>query len=181
MEDTIKTKRLELRILNMDFASQLLPIWSDEDVTRYTYINNINDLESCQKRLARMVESIVSADAVGPYAIFKEDTFIGIAAAYRHLPFEYGLFYHLAKDWWGHGYATEAAGAVVDAVFLIPGVIRISAEAVTANTASAKVLEKLGMACEGCLRKKFERDNVYYDLFAYSILKEEYLAQSIVR
>jgi [ribosomal protein S5]-alanine N-acetyltransferase len=173
--DNIKTERLELQLLKQEFAAALLPNWNDEEVVRYTYINNVNNIDSCEKRIASMIENNVSRNAVGPYAIFREDKLIGIVAAYRHSSFEYGLFYHLGKVYWGYGYATEAVKAIVDVVFMKPEIVRISAEAVTANIASSRVLEKIGMTLEGCLRKKFSRDDIYYDLYAYSILRDEYL------
>lgn len=174
--DNIKTERLELRLLKHEFAAELLPIWKDEEVIRYTYINDVKDIDSCEKRIERMLENNVSRNAIGPYAIFKEDKLIGIVAAYRDSSFEYGLFYHLGKEYWGHGYATEAAKAVVDIAFTYPEVMRVSAEAVTMNTASSRVLEKIGMKLEGCLRMKFLRNGIHRDLYAYSIIREEYCA-----
>lgn len=172
--DNIKTERLELRLLRHGFAADLLPIWNDEEVIRYTYINDVKDIDSCEKRIERMLENYVSRNAVGPYAIFREDKLIGIVAAYRNSSYEYGLFYHLGKEYWGHGYATEAAKAVVDIAFSYPEIMRVSADAVIMNSASSRVLEKIGMKLEGCLRMKFHRNGEYKDLYTYSILRDEY-------
>lgn len=65
----------------------------------------------------------------------------------------YSLGYVLARAHWGRGYMTEAAGAVIDRLLALPGVVRVWAVADFENAASARVLEKAGMQREGLLRK----------------------------
>lgn len=52
--------------------------------------------------------------------------------------------YELDPDYWGHGYATEALGAVVRFAFEDPGLAELWARAVSTNTRSHRVLERLG-------------------------------------
>ncbi len=47
------------------------------------------------------------------------------------------------------GYAWEAVRALVDWAFAQRGVMHISAECETGNVASIRILEKLGMRCQG--------------------------------
>jgi RimJ/RimL family protein N-acetyltransferase len=61
--------------------------------------------------------------------------------------------YCLARDAWGHGYATEAARAFVVAALEIPEIGRIQAFCDVENRASAHVLEKIGLEREGTLRR----------------------------
>jgi ribosomal-protein-alanine N-acetyltransferase len=61
--------------------------------------------------------------------------------------------YCLARDAWGHGYATEAARAFVAAALDIPTLWRIQAYCDVENCASARVLEKIGLEREGTLRR----------------------------
>ena len=49
--------------------------------------------------------------------------------------------YGFVPDQWGHGYATEAVGALVEHLFDV-GVVRVSAQTALANRASERVLEK---------------------------------------
>jgi RimJ/RimL family protein N-acetyltransferase/GNAT superfamily N-acetyltransferase len=58
--------------------------------------------------------------------------------------------YTLARDSQRLGFATEAVGAVVDRLFDLVGVHRVSATLDPANVASAAVLERLGFRYEGC-------------------------------
>ena len=66
---------------------------------------------------------------------------------------------------------TEAVRAVVDWAFSLEEVFRVWAVCDTANTASARVLEKAGMAREGILRRWIVHPNVSSeprDCFVYS-------------
>ncbi len=86
---------------------------------------------------------------------------------------DYG--YVLNRRFWGHGYATEASRAIVDWVFSVPSVWRLSATCDTANVASARVLEKSGLSREGLLRRAIIRPNLAReprDAFLYSKVRE---------
>jgi len=58
---------------------------------------------------------------------------------------EVDLGYRLKKNFWGNGYATEAARACIKYGFATLNLGRIAARALPANLASIKVLEKCGM------------------------------------
>ena len=69
------------------------------------------------------------------------------------------LGYVLARRSWGHGYATEAAGALLRYGFDELGLRTISATCDPDNSASAAVLEKIGMRQQGYLhRHVYARD-----------------------
>ncbi|MGH6656935.1 MAG: GNAT family N-acetyltransferase [Actinocrinis sp.] len=55
------------------------------------------------------------------------------------------LGYRLRPAAWGHGYATEGARALIDMGFNNLGLERVVATTMTVNTASRKVMEKVGM------------------------------------
>ncbi|HEU4369170.1 MAG TPA: GNAT family N-acetyltransferase [Methylomirabilota bacterium] len=63
------------------------------------------------------------------------------------------LGFVLARDRWGRGLMTEAAGAVVEWGLAQPLIFRVWAVTDVDNRASARVLEKLGMQREGLLRR----------------------------
>jgi [ribosomal protein S5]-alanine N-acetyltransferase len=55
------------------------------------------------------------------------------------------IFYSLAPAWWGKGYATEAARAVLEYALGPLGLPEVLAEVDEGNTASIAVIERLGM------------------------------------
>lgn len=84
--------------------------------------------------------------------------------------------YELNSRFWGKGYATEAARAVVEFGFSQLGLHRITAWCIVENMGSARVLEKLGMRQEGCLREHDYFKDRWWDVLLYGILYDEWQA-----
>lgn len=91
---------------------------------------------------------------------------------------EADIGYELAPAFWGQGYATEAARAIVAFGFRELGLHRISAECRPENTASAHVLEKLGLQREGWLREVDYFKDRWWDTWLYAILEHEWRAHN---
>ena len=81
--------------------------------------------------------------------------------------------YVISKEYWGKGMTTEAVKEVVKFGFDQMDLVRIQAQCFTENQASARVLEKAGMVCEGILRKAMYIKGKHRDLKMYSILRED--------
>lgn len=84
--------------------------------------------------------------------------------------------YELDNRYWGNGYATEAAHALLAFGFRELRMHRIWAHCVAENVASARVLEKIGMQCEGRLRENEWMKGRWWDTLLYAILEQEYQA-----
>jgi RimJ/RimL family protein N-acetyltransferase len=84
------------------------------------------------------------------------------------------LGYWLAADAWGNGYATEAAHALVGFGFREYELARIYAQVLAGNTASMRVLEKLGMVTEGVKRQHVRKGHRLHDVVLYGLLREEW-------
>lgn len=80
--------------------------------------------------------------------------------------------YELAPDEWGHGYATEAVREIVRFGFEELALHRITAWTVADNTASARVLEKVGLTLEGRLVDKERYKGQYWDVLMYGMVGE---------
>lgn len=84
------------------------------------------------------------------------------------------LGYWIGQAFWGRGYATEAARAVLDFGFHGLGLQRVFAQHFARNPASGRVLVKLGMRREGTLRRHVRRWHRFEDVVVYGILREEF-------
>jgi RimJ/RimL family protein N-acetyltransferase len=93
-------------------------------------------------------------------------------AAHRHAE----LGYWLGVPYWNQGYMSEAARAVVDYGFAELDLLRVYATHFARNPASGRVMQKVGMTREGCLRQHVLRWGVPQDLIYYGILRDEWLA-----
>jgi [ribosomal protein S5]-alanine N-acetyltransferase len=88
--------------------------------------------------------------------------------------FQADIGYELDPKHWNHGYATEAAHAIVDFGFSTFTLHRVWSWCVADNIGSAHVLEKLGMRREGRLREnEYYRDR-WWDTLMYAILADEW-------
>jgi [ribosomal protein S5]-alanine N-acetyltransferase len=84
------------------------------------------------------------------------------------------LGYCLSETSWGRGFATEAAGAVLQWGFATLDLNRVQSEADTRNPASARVLQKLGFVQEGLLREDCIVDGDVSDSWVFGLLRREW-------
>lgn len=84
------------------------------------------------------------------------------------------LGYCLSDAAWGHGYATEAARALLQWAFDTLDLNRVQAETDTRNLASARVLEKVGFVREGTLREDCVVNGEVSDSWVFGLLRREW-------
>ncbi len=84
------------------------------------------------------------------------------------------LGYELDPAYWGRGYATEAARAMVSFGFKELSLHRLWAACLAENVGSVRVLEKLGMRPEGHLRQNRRFKGRWWDTLLYGLLVDEW-------
>ncbi len=84
--------------------------------------------------------------------------------------------FELSPKFWGHGYATEAARAIVDFGFSQLGLHRIWSWCIAENLGSAHLLRKLGMQEEGRLRENEYFKDRCWDTLLFGLLRREWKA-----
>jgi RimJ/RimL family protein N-acetyltransferase len=89
----------------------------------------------------------------------------------EHLQAE--LSFWVGRAWWGRGYATEAATAVLAYAFDALALNRIYAHHMVRNPASGAVLRKIGMRREGILRQRVRKWGVFEDVALWAILRAD--------
>ncbi len=99
---------------------------------------------------------------------------VGLVVNQRHESAELG--YWIGKPFWNQGYCTEAARAVVRFGFKQLHLNRIHASYFSRNISSGRVMEKIGMTYEGCLRQQMKKWDKFEDLKVYSILRSEFFS-----
>lgn len=80
----------------------------------------------------------------------------------------------MGLPFWGNGYMTEAAAAVVAYGFAHLNLQRIYAYHYARNPASGRVMQKIGMTYEGCMRQHVWKGSRFEDSMIYSILRQEW-------
>jgi [ribosomal protein S5]-alanine N-acetyltransferase len=174
---TLETPRLRLRAPAVDDAEAIFEAYTqDVQVARYTTWSPHRSLGETRKFLEQHCEAGRKAGTVFSWLITLSEG--GLAAGMIDLRLgvrraEVG--YVLAQRYWGRGLMTEAARAVVECVIAQPEIHRVWATVDLENVASQRVLEKVGMAREGVLRRWLVAPNlgpVPRDVWSFSRIKE---------
>jgi RimJ/RimL family protein N-acetyltransferase len=84
--------------------------------------------------------------------------------------------YIFNPDYHGHGYATEAANALLEMGFADAGLHRIYARCDARNEASWHLMERLGMRREAHFREHVLVKGVWDEELIYAMLEDEWLA-----
>ena len=84
------------------------------------------------------------------------------------------LGYWIGKPFWGRGYCTEAAQALLRYAFTELGLVRVHSCHFARNPASGRVMQKIGMVKEGCRRQHVKKWDKLEDLELYGVLKQEW-------
>jgi len=88
------------------------------------------------------------------------------------------LGYWIGKPFWGDGFCTEAAQAVLSYAFTELCLIRIHAQHMSRNPASGRVMQKLGMLHEGTRKRDSQKGDRIENMELYGIMKEEWTSMS---
>ena len=145
----IKTKRLILREIVAEDASNILKYLSDKEVMKHYGLEPFTTVEDALNKIA-WYQSILNEKSGIRWGITlkEQDDIIGscgfLNRVHNHCRAEIG--YELSKDYWGNGIA---------------------------NAASQKLIKKNGFIKEGLLRSYEFTCGKFDDLYMYSLLKQD--------
>ncbi len=172
----IKTDRLLLRKFRISDAEEVFATWtSDERVAKYTSWYAHKNMKDTNAYVEYMVNKsdlsdynwIIELDnkIIGSISVCYSDDYLEIV----------GIGYVLGYEYWGKGYATEAAKAVIHFLFGSVHYRKIIAGCDSENIGSYRVMEKVGMKREAVLREHIKRkDGTWGDDFQYGLLSREF-------
>jgi ribosomal-protein-alanine N-acetyltransferase len=172
----ILTERLTLREITQSDFQAVHEYASDPETVRYMPFGPNTEEETREfidRNLRRQKEQPRTDYGLG-IVLRNEDRFIGACGIHGVTEIQASIGYILNRSYWGHGYATEAAKALVDHLFNELGVHRVYASCDPENHASVRVLEKVGMSLEGRLRENMIIRGEYRDSLIFGILANEW-------
>ncbi|MCP4143768.1 MAG: GNAT family N-acetyltransferase [bacterium] len=170
----LNSDRLTLREFKDSDLEAVHSYGSDIEVVRYMEWGP-NSRTDSEDFLARAkAELLKGPRAIYEFAVIETATDELIGGIGLHTKgFQAMLGYCYARPAWGKGFATEAAQLLVDYGFNTLGLHRIWAKCDTENIPSIRVLEKIGMIQEGCLKHDCQIRGEWRDNALFAILKEE--------
>jgi ribosomal-protein-alanine N-acetyltransferase len=161
----IRTARLRMRPWTLGDVDELHRLWTDPDVRRYLWDDEVISRERAVAEIERSIEDF-RRDGFGEWVVISKPERLVIGfCGYRRLDDPPGveLMYGLAPSHWHRGLATEAARAVLRWGFEAHGFERVYAGADPPNAASLRVMKRLGMTFEA--RRFIQgQEAVYYGI-----------------
>ncbi|MFI9585599.1 GNAT family N-acetyltransferase [Streptomyces sp. NPDC052236] len=174
----IQTPRLLLRRWRDDDLVPMAEINADPEVMEWVGDGSVRDLDETAEDIERWeeqwdeegfglfaIELLASGELIG-------FTGLSVPPYLPELEHEVEISWRLGRQYWGQGYASEAAAATLEFALQDRGLDRVIGIARLGNDASENVMRKLGME-----REREATHPVHgYSLFVYAIDLTEYEA-----
>lgn len=172
----LETKRLDLIEIKQNHLHDFFDLFQDERVAKYYNVSPFKDLREAQVYLdlfdSRIKRKIGVRWGIAPKGRSNIIGTIGFNSFHRN--HKANLGYDLQFAYWNQGIVTEAAKEVINYGITHLGINRIEAEVMVGNSASDRVLEKLGFKLEGILRDWLFWQGNYYDMKMFSLLRKDF-------
>ena len=174
---TLETPRLILRPIKLSDWPAIHSYMLDPVVTRWLPEGPLSRKQTqafAKKNAGRSATAVAVIER-------KTDQLIG------HMPFHpwsrpatHEIGWAISSGYQGHGYATEAARALMDYAFRTMRCHRVIATCQPENPASWRIMEKLGMRREAHFQRALfqKRTGEWWDEYFYALLADEYFAAS---
>ena len=144
----LTTPRLAITTFSPDMAQSVYENSQDDDTRRFVPDEVYDSAEEAREAIEFLISRYDSADGPFVYPIITNDGGKNIGyvqlckLGLEEVSWEIG--YHIAKDFTGKGYATEAVKAILPAIVKKLNIKEVYGICLAENTASVRVLEKCG-------------------------------------
>ena len=174
---TLETVDLILRKPAMKDAGDIFRYASDPEVARYVlWEPHRSPAET--RSFVRFLRSRIRAGYPSSWVVVLKKTGAVIGTIgfiwYSETNRSAELGYSFSREYWNHGYATQALGAVIDAAFSSLPLNRLEAQHDVRNPASGRVMKKCGLRQEGILRDRIVNKGEYVNVALYAILRSDW-------
>jgi [ribosomal protein S5]-alanine N-acetyltransferase len=164
-----------LRWITLDDTASVLELFSDPEVIRYTAIEQMKSEADGRAFIVKAQSSFVEG-ALYQWVVEVEGRLVGTCTLFhidrQHRRAEVG--FALARACWGQRIMSRAVPLVLDFGFRVLELHRIEADADPRNTASIRLLERLGFVREGHLRERYFQLGEAQDAVLLGLLRREW-------
>jgi ribosomal-protein-alanine N-acetyltransferase len=181
----IETQRLIIRPYTLKDSSEVFSVLKDKKIYEYLPDKPYESLEEVEGLIDWIIsnyDSTTESDFKYCFAVIEKATgkHVGLCGIgyldYDRTQAE--VFYRFGTKYWGKGFATETAKALLQFGFIGLGLHEIVAVVKPENIASKKVIEKVGFKYKGIVRGVPLEHSFYDGELYYSLSKEEFMKLS---
>ncbi len=173
---SLKTQRLLLRPLKAEDAKPLFEVFSDPEVMRFWSTPPWTTIEQAQEMIAADTEELARGIHLrlgivtpGDEALIGTCSLFNFSQPSRRAE----IGYCLASSAWGRGYMYEALTELIRYAFDELKLHRLEADIDPRNSASERILLRLGFVKEGHLRARWIVDDETSDSALYGLLQSD--------
>lgn len=174
----LTTPRLLLRTFRLDDLPHYAALNADPEVVRY--LGGVPLTREQSDSIAEWAQDVYAAEGLGLMAVERREdgAFLGMCGLHHQqsYPDDVEVAWRLAREHWGHGYATEAATGWLDHAFGARGLPRVISITDPPNARSLAVMRRLGMVFDH--EAEIEDEGVMFHAVVYSITAERWLART---
>jgi aminoglycoside 6'-N-acetyltransferase len=175
----VRTERLTLRRFTPLDAERFAAYRSDPAVARFQGWDAPLPLAEAQESVERFASSDPEAAGWFQYAVDLDGVLIGDVGLNLHQNLmQADLGFTFATQYQRKGYASEAVRGLLEHVFAERELHRVSAEADARNTASTRLLERVGFTREGLRLSNTWLKGEWTDDVLFGYLRDDYLNRS---
>lgn len=171
---TLRGSKVILRWLTADDVDALHEIFSDPEVARFLAIPRQPDREATERFLDDIHEGYRTS-TLYQWGVENAGRVVGTCTLggldWENRRAEIG--FALARAAWGQGLMPDALTALIDHAFDGLQLHRIEADVDPRNTASLRLLERLGFRREGYLRERYFKDGEIQDTVFFGLLRSD--------
>jgi len=173
----LESERLILRELSENDIDDIFEYASDPEVSIFLPWNTHISIDESKDFLKMSHKSFQTTDNIDWGIELKSESKLIGAISIRKWNDDNrcgDIGYVLSRKYWGKGITTEALRSVIKFGFEKLNANRLEAHCDENNTASYRVMEKVGMKYEGTLREKVLVKGKFINIRFYSILRREF-------
>lgn len=172
---TFETERLVVRPVEYSDMAPVAKLVTDPDVIKLNTGFFTQHATNVSQTIQNIIKSPIQSGSIWWMVYDKERGYIGLIGLNRidQTSKSAELIGLSASTHWGRGYGTEAAQLVIEYGFKTLELVRIEAIVSAYNKGSLRLLEKIGMKQEGCMRKSGCYDGTLYDEYICSIIIDD--------
>jgi RimJ/RimL family protein N-acetyltransferase len=170
----LTTPRLLLRTYRRDDLPRYAALNADPEVVRH--LGGVPLTREESDELAEWAQQLHAEKGLGLLAVERRDdgAFLGMCGLHHQssYPDDVEVAWRLAREHWGHGYATEAAAGWLDHAFGVLGLPRVISITDPPNLRSLAVMHRLGMDFDH--EAEVEDNGVVFQAVVYTITAEQW-------